>query len=133
MSDNKVDQHQRRYPRYSLRVNDAGELLQACDGITVDLIHRPWWRLGKIGIANIKDISRGGVGLISSTQLRLGQELIIRFDKLELPVTITHGRQIQGPLMFYGASYLDVDRDVLRATMARARQLLNHYRVGRMG
>ncbi|BDM62699.1 hypothetical protein NFHSH190041_01510 [Shewanella sp. NFH-SH190041] len=132
MSDNQAEQHKRRYPRYSLRVNEAGDILQACDGITVDLVHRPWWRPGKLGIANIKDISRGGVGLISSAQLRLGQELIIRFDDIELPVTITHGRQIQGPLMFYGASYLNVDRHVLRTTMAKARQLRNHYRLGRM-
>ncbi|MCL2915029.1 pilus assembly protein PilZ [Shewanella corallii] len=121
----------RAHPRISLRLSKDSDLLLACDGVTVSLHHPQWWKPGRIGMANIKDISRGGVGLISSTSLHSGQELKLRMDDISLPVVITHGRRVQGPLKFYGASYRQVSDELLLQAMKWVRAKKRQYRFPR--
>lgn len=121
----------RAHPRISLRLSKDSDLLLACDGVTVSLQHPQWWKPGRVGMANIKDISRGGVGLISSSRLGPGQHLRLKMDDISLPVVITHGRKITGPLNFYGASYLDVSDDLLLQAMKWVRAKKRLYRFPR--
>ena len=67
----------RLHTRLSLRDNDDECLTLACDGVTVDLIKKSWWRKHKLGVANIKDIGLGGLGLLTTVPLSSDQELHI--------------------------------------------------------
>ncbi|MGI2258632.1 PilZ domain-containing protein [Shewanella sp. GXUN23E] len=131
MSSKDRQDPRRAHPRISLRLSKDADLLLACDGVTVSLEHPQWWKPGRIGVANIKDISRGGVGLISSSRLTAGQQLQLKMDDISLPVIITHGRNVQGPLNFYGACYQDVSDELLLKAMKWVRAKKRLYRFPR--
>lgn len=115
MTDEVDSEEQRReHVRISLRLGNDADFLLDCDGMTVQLGHWHWWRPGKLGLGNIKDISRGGVGLITACRLQPGMKLkLILTDELMLPISITHGRQLHGPLWFYGGQYLELSNEEL--------------------
>ncbi|MCL1126500.1 pilus assembly protein PilZ [Shewanella surugensis] len=104
------EQELRKYARLSLRDDDAAvDLALACDGVTVKLRQKNWWKISQIGIANIKDFGLGGVGLITSTPLEIGQEVIIELNGHEMAVEIARSRPINSKLNFVGARWLSTD------------------------
>lgn len=133
MTDNSSDEAQRReHLRISLRLGNDADFLLDCDGMTVQLGHWHWWRPGKLGLGNIKDISRGGVGLISASRLHQGMKLkLLLNDDLVLPISITHCRQLYGPLWFYGGRYLELSTEDLYRALRLVQQHRRKLRQGR--
>lgn len=100
----------RKHARLSLRDDDAAaDLALACDGVTVKLSQKNWWKTSQLGIANIKDFGLGGVGLITSTPLEIGQEINIELKGQEMAVEIARSRPINSKLNFVGARWLSTD------------------------
>ena len=82
MTDNSSDEAQRReHLRISLRLGNDADFLLDCDGMTVQLGHWHWWRPGKLGLGNIKDISRGGVGFDLRLPFASGHETEIAAER----------------------------------------------------
>ncbi|MEC4725943.1 hypothetical protein HWQ46_10335 [Shewanella sp. D64] len=110
----KVDhENNRQHIRISLRNRTDSNLALACDGKTVTLCRRGWWKNQKLGIANIKDIGMGGIGLITSVPLKLNQTIEIQLQNLRLSIMITRSSPINNKLHFYGARWLEADDKVL--------------------
>ena len=110
----------RQHARLSLRDDDAAaDLALACDGVTVKLSKKSWWKISQIGIANIKDFGMGGIGLITSTPLEIGQEINIELNGQEMAVEIARSRPINSKLNFVGARWLSTDDKAILAMISR--------------
>ncbi len=106
----KLDhQDNRQHARISLRKKMGENLALACDGITVTLYRKTWWSRKKLGIANIKDIGIGGIGLITSVPLKLEQVIEIQLQDQLLSAEISRTGSINNKLHFFGARWLAAD------------------------
>lgn len=101
----------RHHERLSLRSSNDECLTLACDGVTVDLIKRSWWRKRKIGVANIKDIGMGGIGLLSAVPLIADQVLHIEYKGYLQQIRIARSWPINSRLHFAGAKWVNQDEN----------------------
>ncbi|WP_299010291.1 hypothetical protein [uncultured Shewanella sp.] len=115
--DKKTDEQElRKHARLSLRSDDAAaDLALACDGVTVKLSKKTWWKTSQLGIANIKDFGLGGIGIVTSTPLEVGQEINVELNGLEMAVEIARTRPINSKLNFVGARWLSKDNKAIVA------------------
>ncbi|GIU14669.1 MULTISPECIES: hypothetical protein [unclassified Shewanella] len=95
----------RQHIRLSLRINADEDIMFACDGITVSLVDKSGWIENPIGIANIKDIGLGGLGIITSTNLKLNQKTCISINNELVPITVMRIKKVNGKLNFIGAKW----------------------------
>jgi len=107
----KASQENRQHIRLSLRKSDDENLALACDGVTVTLLHKNWLQSHRLGIANIKDIGFGGVGLITAISLDKGQEVYIDIDGYRMLVKICRTQTINSKLKFLGARWISTDEE----------------------
>ncbi|ABV34661.1 type IV pilus assembly PilZ [Shewanella sediminis HAW-EB3] len=108
----KEENHEnRQHVRLSLRKRENENLALACDGVTVTLLHKNWLQSHKLGIANIKDIGFGGVGLITAISLDKGQEVYIDIDGYRMLVKISRTKTINSKLNFLGARWISTDEE----------------------
>ncbi|WP_394202876.1 hypothetical protein [Shewanella waksmanii] len=105
----KADDDNRDHQRHSLRVRPNSDLALACDGVTTELYQRKWWGKRRLGIANIKDISLGGIGFISSVQLQPNSKLKLAIEQKDMEIEIMRCLMINNKLWFYGAKWLIPD------------------------
>ncbi|WP_299489549.1 pilus assembly protein PilZ [uncultured Shewanella sp.] len=111
---NIEEQELRKHARLSLRDDDAAaDLALACDGVTVKLSTKSWWKTSQLGIANIKDFGLGGIGIVTSTPLKVGQEINIELNGHEMAVEIARSRPINSKLNFVGARWLSTDNKAI--------------------
>ncbi len=95
----------RQHSRHSLREDNDSNIVLACDGVTISLF-KPTWRGAKaIGIANIKDVGLGGVGMISRCKLTPNQQLSITVDDELIPIIVMRVQIINEKLNFIGAKW----------------------------
>ena len=100
----------REHVRHSLREDNNQSIVFACDGVTVSLF-KPTWRSAKsIGIANIKDIGLGGIGIISRCNLSLNQQISIAVDDELIPIIVMRVQSINDKLNFIGARWAIEDQ-----------------------
>ena len=102
----------RVHTRLSLKQATTEDLSMACDGITVNL-YKPSF-LGikrKVGIANVKDLSIGGLGFLCNSQLELGNELTIRMAGFDLKMKVVRAVPVNSRLNFYGSKWLVESED----------------------
>lgn len=95
----------RRHVRLSLRLDAQEDIAFACDGLTVPLIDKNHWIKNYIGLANIKDIGLGGVGLITRCSLQVNQKIYISIDNEYAPITVMRVERVNGKLSFIGAKW----------------------------
>lgn len=107
----KASQDNRQHIRLSLRKSSDENLALACDGVTVNLLDKNWLQSHRLGIANIKDIGFGGVGLITATSLDKGQEVYIDIDGYRMLVKICRTKTINSKLNFLGARWISTDEE----------------------
>ncbi len=113
----------RQYVRLNLRLDTDEDLTFACDGITVPLIDNSSWFEKLIGIANIKDIGLGGVGLITRCQLTIEQTLCLSINNQLIPITVMRIKGINGKLSFIGAKWAIEDEDQIISILNKIRKL----------
>ncbi|KPZ69401.1 MULTISPECIES: hypothetical protein [unclassified Shewanella] len=101
----------RDHIRHSLRESNE-ELAQACDGISVKLHQKIWFITQELGIANIKDISLGGVGLITPLQLELNQSIWLEVEQSLFEFTIMRQYPINQRLNFIGGKWKSKPDDI---------------------
>ncbi|GIU51139.1 MULTISPECIES: hypothetical protein [Shewanella] len=99
-----ITEDNRDHVRLSLR-DSKEELSQACDGISVKLHKKGWFLMEEIGIANIKDMSLGGVGLITPLTLELKQEVWVEIQQSFFAFTIMRQYPINQKLNFIGGKW----------------------------
>ena len=117
---NTDEQELRKHARLSLRDDDAAtDLALACDGVTVKLSKKSWWKTSQLGIANIKDFGLGGIGIVTSTPLEVGQEINVELNGLEMAVEIARSRPINSKLNFVGARWLSKDYEAIVAMFSQ--------------
>ncbi|WP_298776342.1 hypothetical protein [uncultured Shewanella sp.] len=117
---NTEEQELRKHARLSLRNDDAAsDLALACDGVTVKLSKKSWWKTSQLGIANIKDFGLGGIGIVTSTPLEVGQEINVELNGLEMAVEIARTRPINSKLNFVGARWLSTDNKAIVAMISQ--------------
>jgi len=120
----KVDpKNNRQHTRISLRKKANNSLTSACDGITVTIYSKTWWNSKKLGIANIKDIGIGGIGLITSVHLKLEQRITIQLQDQLISIEISRIWPINNKLNFYGARWLNVDESEVIAMINKTRHV----------
>ncbi|ABV85383.1 hypothetical protein [Shewanella pealeana] len=95
----------RQHIRLNLRLDADEDIMFACDGITVPLIDNHRWFEKLIGIANIKDIGLGGLGLITSCNLKVNQKICLSINNELVPITIMRIKKVNGKLNFIGAKW----------------------------
>lgn len=105
----------RLHTRLSLRANEEECLTLACDGVTVDLIRKSWWRKHKLGVANIKDIGLGGLGLLTTVPLSSDQEIHIEYLGAQLKIRVARSWPINSRLRFVGAMWVTQDENEIMA------------------
>ncbi|MPY25257.1 hypothetical protein FM037_00265 [Shewanella psychropiezotolerans] len=105
------DSNLRLHTRLSLRANEEECLTLACDGVTVDLIRKSWWRKHKLGVANIKDIGLGGLGLLTTVPLTSAQEIHIEYLGSQLKIRVARSWPINSRLHFVGATWVTQDEN----------------------
>ncbi|NRD72024.1 hypothetical protein HQQ94_01945 [Shewanella sp. VB17] len=116
-------QNNRQHIRVSLRKKTDDSLVLACDGITVTIYSNGWWRSKKLGIANIKDIGIGGIGLLTSVHLKLDQKIRVQLQEQLISVKISRAWPINNKLNFYGACWLNVDEHEVIAMLNKTRHV----------
>ncbi|MFT5788567.1 MAG: hypothetical protein ACI8SJ_000671 [Shewanella sp.] len=99
----------REHLRVSLRHDELQDIRLACDGVTLPLYKDYCWAKTKIGIANIKNVGLGGVGIISICELKPKQELYLRFDEVYYPIKVMRTQNISHKLHFIGAMWMEED------------------------
>ncbi|WP_299809739.1 hypothetical protein [uncultured Shewanella sp.] len=107
----KPGKENRQYLRVSLRNNDQQDILSACDGVTVSLVKKQCWLSRKIGIANIKNVGLGGVGLISRCNLQAKQTIYLSLEGEHFPIRVMHIENISHKLNFIGAKWALQDEE----------------------
>jgi len=100
----------RQHTRHSLREDHDKKIELACDGVTVSLFKQTWRSTRPIGIANIKDIGLGGVGMISRSKLSPNQQVSIAVDDELIPIIIMRVHSINEKLNFIGARWAIEDQ-----------------------
>lgn len=101
----------RQYLRINLRESSDECLTLACDGVTVELFADNWWRKQRLGVANIKNIGLGGIGLVSATQLEIGQSIVIEFQGHRLKLEVARNWPVNNRLHFSGAKWVTQDEN----------------------
>jgi hypothetical protein len=101
----------RDHRRLSLRTNRQIPLLLACDGVTIDLLKMGWMKLQPFATANVKDVSLGGIGFLTTEVLPLGSEVYVQYHGVSLRCEVRRQQKVQGRLSFYGACWLDKDEE----------------------
>lgn len=108
----KVKSHDnRQHVRLNLRKSKNENLALACDGVTVSLFQKEWWRTNSIGFANIKDIGFGGVGIITAIYLEKGQQVYIDINGYRMLIEVCRIQTINSKLNFLGARWLSTDEE----------------------
>ena len=91
--------------RTSLRKSKQ-HLDKACDGITVKVfIQKRLFFFKEIGVANIKDISLSGAGLLTPLKLAKGDKIYIEINNEKLECTIARWQIINPRLNFAGVQW----------------------------
>ncbi|MGS0682075.1 hypothetical protein ACVBIL_13015 [Shewanella sp. 125m-7] len=104
----------RQHYRLSLRRNAHADLMFACDGITVPLFDKHGWIEKQIGIANIKDIGLGGIGLITRCNLKVDQKICLSINDKLVPITVMRIKRVNGKLSFIGAKWdIESEEDII--------------------
>ena len=96
----------RTHKRISLKQVSDEDLAMACDGITVTLYKNS--RLGfkrRVGIASVKDLSLGGLGLLCNSEIELGSKLNIRLCDTDFKIRVVRSLFINKRLTFYGCKW----------------------------
>ncbi|MCL1050866.1 hypothetical protein L2755_14705 [Shewanella abyssi] len=101
----------REHIRVSLRQDEQQDIQLACDGVTLSLYDDYCWVKIKIGIANIKNIGLGGVGIISISKLTLNQKLYLKFDGTYYAIKVMRIQNISNKLLFIGAMWIEEDEN----------------------
>ena len=102
----------RTHTRLSLKQTKTEDLGMSCDGITVNLFKPSL--LGfkrKVGIANVKDLSLGGLGFLCNRQLELGNELMMKVAGFDLRIKVVRAVPVNLRLNFYGSKWLAEPED----------------------
>ncbi|GAA4873091.1 PilZ domain-containing protein [Ferrimonas pelagia] len=99
------EDNRREHARFTLRDDPEQSLRTACDGVSIRLEQKQWWRYRELGLAALKDISKGGAGFISGVSLEPQQSLVIELNGLRLGCTVMRRQQVQGALRFYGVRW----------------------------
>ncbi|QLE87577.1 hypothetical protein FLM48_22360 [Shewanella sp. Scap07] len=120
------DEDNRDHKRHSLRPRPNSDLTFACDGITTELFQRKWWGKRRLGIANIKDISLGGIGFISSVKLQPNSQLKLVLQQQDMSIEIMRCLMVNNKLWFYGAKWLTPDDPVVVKFISNTHQQLSH-------
>lgn len=122
-NDEGEDEHFRReFPRTSLRVNKEQSIMMACDGLTVDVLKKGRFLSKHIGLANIKDISLGGAGLLANYFVDIGETVYIKSQDVKIKCEVCRYYPIKGALGFYGVKWLEVNGEVLNTFIERAKK-----------
>ncbi|WP_144212006.1 hypothetical protein [Shewanella donghaensis] len=99
-----VSVNNRVHSRLNLR-DSQQELAIACDGISVKLHQKNWLLMQELGIANIKDISLSGLGLITPLSLELNSILWIEIQQQFFEFKIMRMYSINQRLNFIGGKW----------------------------
>ncbi|MFT5787962.1 MAG: hypothetical protein ACI8SJ_000057 [Shewanella sp.] len=100
----------RGHKRISLRQDEQQDIRFACDGVTLPLYEDYGWTKTKIGIANIKNIGLGGVGIISRCNLKPEQEVYLSLDGEYYSIKVMRIQNITYQLHFIGAMWTQGDK-----------------------
>lgn len=103
----KKHEEGRQYARLSLRESNQQDIRFACDGVTVSLVKKYYLMSKTIGIANIKDIGFGGIGLISRCNLQPKQTLFICLEDEYFQIQVMRVAKINHRLNFIGARWTE--------------------------
>ena len=101
----------RQYLRINLRESSDECLTLACDGVTVELVADSWWRKQRLGVANVKNIGLGGVGLLSATRLEIEQLVVMEFKGHRLKLEVARSWPVNNKLHFTGAKWVTQDEN----------------------
>ncbi|GIU37842.1 hypothetical protein L2719_17265 [Shewanella schlegeliana] len=105
----KEQEEGRQHTRFSLRESNHQDIRFACDGVTVSLVKKYCLMSKNIGIANIKDIGLGGVGLISRCNLQPKQTIFICLGEEYFQIQVMRVAKINHKLNFIGARWTERD------------------------
>ncbi|ABZ78809.1 type IV pilus assembly PilZ [Shewanella halifaxensis HAW-EB4] len=106
----KKPEEGRQHTRFSLRESNLQDIRFACDGVTVSLVKKYCLMSKTIGIANIKDIGFGGVGLISRCNLQPKQTIFICLEEEYFQIQVMRVAKINHRLNFIGARWAEQDK-----------------------
>ncbi len=117
----------RIHTRLSLKQTKTEDLSMACDGVTVNLYKPGFLGLNRrAGIANVKDLSIGGLGFLCSSRLELGNALVIRIAGFDLSLKVVRAVPVNSRLSFYGSTWTAESEDRIIELMNRVqRQMKN--------
>ncbi|MDO6679647.1 MULTISPECIES: hypothetical protein [unclassified Shewanella] len=112
----------REHARISLRESQE-ELSRACDGISVKLHQKSWFLMEELGIANIKDISLSGVGLITPLTLELESIVWVEIKQQFFEFAIKRQYPINQRLTFIGGQWISDNQAKLTKLLAEINNL----------
>ncbi|MCC4834411.1 hypothetical protein LMH66_17325 [Shewanella sp. 10N.7] len=121
-SSEPIEVDNRDHIRLSLR-DSSEELSQACDGISVKLHKKGWFLMEEIGIANIKDISLSGVGLITPATLKLNQVIWVEVKQSFFAFTIMRQYPVNQRLNFIGGKWKSSVQDKINKLLIEINNL----------
>ncbi|SHH17328.1 PilZ domain-containing protein [Ferrimonas marina] len=123
MFEEQQDDNRREHTRFTLRDDPETPLTLACDGVSVRISKRGFWRDKEIALASLKDVSKGGAGFITASQLPLNETLILELNGFRIDCEVLREQPIQGALRFYGVRWRYEDTAQLVALFAEISRL----------